>query len=137
MLYKDSENFSDTLNLAIKWADVEKAKTSVRNCRRETYNLSYRIGTNTCERFAFDLEKALNGLMETDVNLRLAVSSINVVYFSVEDESKPYTTGHAAIEVTYRNGTKIYYDNGGLMDGDAWEYTSEQFPDTVRLEDGD
>ena len=32
--YKDAENFSDTLNLSIKWADIEKAKTSVRNCRK-------------------------------------------------------------------------------------------------------
>lgn len=49
----------------------------------------------------------------------------------------PFTTGYADVEVTYRNGTKIYYDNGELMDDDSWEYTSEQFPDTVRLENGD
>lgn len=49
--YKDAENFSDTLNLSIKWADIEKAKTSVRNCWEAIYNLSYSIGTETCERF--------------------------------------------------------------------------------------
>ena len=32
--YKDAENFSDTLNLSNKLADIEKAKTSVRNCRK-------------------------------------------------------------------------------------------------------
>lgn len=102
-----------------------------------TFNLSYSIGTDTCERFAFDLLDALNELMETDGNLRQAVYFVNVVYFSVEDILMPFTTGHATVEVTYRNGTKIYFDNGGLMDDDSWEYTSEQFPDNVRLEDGD
>ena len=133
--YKDAENFSDTLNLSIKWADIEKAKTSVRNCREATFNLSYRIGTDTCERFAFDLEDALNELMETDVNLRLAVLSVNVVYFSV-DSVDPYITGHAAVAVTYRDGTTIYYDNARLIWG-VWEYTSEQFPENVHLENGD
>lgn len=133
--YKDAENFSDTLNLSIKWADIEKAKTSVRNCREATFNLSYRIGTETCERFAFDLEEALNELMETDINLRLAVFSVNVVYFSVNSVN-PYITGHAAVAVTYRDGTTIYYDNARLIWG-VWEYTSEQFPENVHLENGD
>ena len=100
-----------------------------------TFNLSYSIGTDTCERFAFDLLDALNELMETDGNLRQAVYSVNVVYFSV-DSVDPYITGHAAVAVTYRDGTTIYYDNARLIWG-VWEYTSEQFPENVHLENGD
>ena len=35
----------------------------------------------------------------------------------------PFTTGYADVEVTYRNGTKIYYDNG-----DLWTMTLGSIP---------
>ncbi|MBQ2791023.1 MAG: hypothetical protein IJE97_15410, partial [Thermoguttaceae bacterium] len=133
--YDGNSAFSDTIRLNLKWADVSQAQLSAKNCRDETYGygLNYLWGTETCLRFANDLEIELQELKQTDANFSIAANA-TMVYFTLDDTRPWYlefTTGHSAIEIVYGDGTVLYYDNGGLADDGV--FTLEEIPSYAHL----
>jgi len=71
------------------------------------------IGTNTCQRWAFDLEpRLLNQLVGSEK----CIVNANVVTFTVVGH--PGSPKHAAYKITFCDGTVVYADNGAVGKGD-------------------
>ena len=120
--YVDYSQFYDTQVLNLRWADVSTAKTDAATIRSNFASsplnfINFHLGVDTCERFAFAFMEELNSQRMNNPNLNMAIKGVKTATFILDDDRPAWlqlSSRHTAVEVTYIDGTVLYYDRGGL-----------------------